>query len=128
MTTKKHAFYGILALVSLLGLGITDSASAAAYTFPGSGYTFTGTLSFVSVTGERAPDPVPFSVGDPFTGYAFYDPATNIGVFGAATSNGFSWGERRSGTGSVSRFSIQIRSNSIFFGPLAPVPSPPTAI
>jgi len=28
MTTKKHAFYGILALVSLLGLGITQSASA----------------------------------------------------------------------------------------------------
>jgi protein with PEP-CTERM/exosortase system signal len=29
MTTRKHAFYGILALVSLLGLGITQSASAA---------------------------------------------------------------------------------------------------
>jgi protein with PEP-CTERM/exosortase system signal len=28
MTTKKHAFYGILALVSLLGLGITQSARA----------------------------------------------------------------------------------------------------
>jgi VPDSG-CTERM motif len=28
MTTKKHAFYGILALVSLLGLGITQSAKA----------------------------------------------------------------------------------------------------
>jgi VPDSG-CTERM motif len=28
MTTRKHAFYGILALVSLLGLGITQSARA----------------------------------------------------------------------------------------------------
>ena len=28
MTTRKHAFYGILALVSLLGLGITQSAKA----------------------------------------------------------------------------------------------------
>jgi hypothetical protein len=28
MTTRKHAVYGILALVSLLGLGITQSASA----------------------------------------------------------------------------------------------------
>jgi hypothetical protein len=28
MTTQKHAFYGILALVSLLGLGITQSAKA----------------------------------------------------------------------------------------------------
>ena len=28
MTTKKHAFYGILAMVSLLGLGITQSAKA----------------------------------------------------------------------------------------------------
>ena len=27
MTTRKHAFYGIVALVSLLGLGITQSAS-----------------------------------------------------------------------------------------------------
>ena len=29
MTTKKHAFYGILALVSLLALGITQSAKAS---------------------------------------------------------------------------------------------------
>ena len=28
MTTRKHVFYGILALVSLLGLGITQSARA----------------------------------------------------------------------------------------------------
>src|ERR1041385_7840213 len=28
MTTRKHAFYGILALVSLVGLGITQSARA----------------------------------------------------------------------------------------------------
>ena len=28
MTTRKHAFYGILALVSLLGLGVTQSARA----------------------------------------------------------------------------------------------------
>ena len=28
MTTRKHVFYGILALVSLLGLGITQSAKA----------------------------------------------------------------------------------------------------
>lgn len=28
MTTKKHAFYGILALVSLFGLGMTQSAKA----------------------------------------------------------------------------------------------------
>jgi len=28
MTTRKHAFYGIVALVSLLGLGITQSARA----------------------------------------------------------------------------------------------------
>jgi hypothetical protein len=29
MTTRKHAFYGVLALVSLLGLGITQSARAS---------------------------------------------------------------------------------------------------
>jgi hypothetical protein len=29
MTTRKHAFYGILALVSLLGLGMTQSARAS---------------------------------------------------------------------------------------------------
>jgi hypothetical protein len=29
MTTRKHVFYGILALVSLLGLGITQSAKAS---------------------------------------------------------------------------------------------------
>ena len=29
MTTRKHAFYGILALVSLLELGITQSARAS---------------------------------------------------------------------------------------------------
>jgi len=34
MTTRKHAFYGILALVSLLGLGITQSARANLITNP----------------------------------------------------------------------------------------------
>jgi hypothetical protein len=33
MTTKKHAFYGILAMVSLLGLSITQSARATLITF-----------------------------------------------------------------------------------------------
>jgi len=37
---KKHAFYGILALVSLLGLGITQSAQATP-TAPGQGDPFT---------------------------------------------------------------------------------------
>jgi hypothetical protein len=35
MKTRKHAFFGILALVSLLGLGITQSARANLITNPG---------------------------------------------------------------------------------------------
>ena len=43
MTTKKHAVYGILALVSLLGLGITQSASA-------------GTINWVELPNEGGID------------------------------------------------------------------------
>ena len=49
MTTRKHVFYGILALVSLLGLGITQSARANLITNGGfetgdfSGWTVFGT-------------------------------------------------------------------------------------
>ena len=49
MTTRKHVFYGILALVSLLGLGITHSARANLITNGGfetgdfSGWTVSGT-------------------------------------------------------------------------------------
>ena len=44
MTTRKHVFYGILALVSLLGLGITQSARANLITNGGfeDAITFTG--------------------------------------------------------------------------------------
>jgi hypothetical protein len=56
MTTRKHAFYGILALVSLLGLGVTQPAKANTITTfnvsgtctptaPFTGTTFDGTLT-----------------------------------------------------------------------------------
>jgi hypothetical protein len=57
MTTRKHAFYGILALVSLLALGITQSARAYSVTLAevganvvatGSGALDTSPLSFNS--------------------------------------------------------------------------------
>jgi VPDSG-CTERM exosortase interaction domain len=53
MTTRKHVFYGILALVSLLGLGITQSARANLITNGGfetgdfSGWTVLGTDNLV---------------------------------------------------------------------------------
>ena len=70
MTTKKHAFYGILALVSLLGLGITQSAHATA---PGAGDPFVlhfdeNGIATVSVNGgPTVPDPFVIAV-DPNTG------------------------------------------------------------
>jgi hypothetical protein len=53
MTTRKHVFYGILALVSLLGLGITQSARANLITNGGfetgdfSGWMVSGTDNLV---------------------------------------------------------------------------------
>ena len=59
---RKHAFYGILALVSLLGLGITQSASASAL------YTFSGTVSGgIFENGQ----PIAILDNDPFTGWHF---------------------------------------------------------
>jgi hypothetical protein len=50
MTTRKHAFYGILALVSLLGLGITQSTKANLITNPGfETGDFTGWTVFVGI-------------------------------------------------------------------------------
>jgi hypothetical protein len=48
MTTRKHVFYGILALVSLLGLGITQSARAYNVTLQevGSSVVATGSGAF----------------------------------------------------------------------------------
>jgi VPDSG-CTERM motif len=60
MTTRKHAFYGILALVSLLGLGITQSARGCAdnlvtnggfETGDFTGWTLTGNTGFTGVSG-----------------------------------------------------------------------------
>lgn len=57
MTTRKHVFYGVLALVSLLGLGITQSAKANLIVNGGfetgdfTGWTTGGNLSFTGVAG-----------------------------------------------------------------------------
>jgi hypothetical protein len=58
MTTRKHVFYGILALVSLLGLGITQSARANLITNGGfetgdfSGWTGSATDNDMVVVGS----------------------------------------------------------------------------
>ena len=58
MTTRKHVFYGILALVSLLGLGITQSARANLITNGGfetgdfSGWTVSATDNDMVVVGS----------------------------------------------------------------------------
>jgi hypothetical protein len=61
MTTRKYAFYGILALVSLLGLGITQSAKANLVT---NGDFETGDFTGWTVT--HAPGFTNISVGNTF--------------------------------------------------------------
>jgi len=88
MTTRKRVFYGILALVSLLGLGITQSASAGDIY-----YKFTGTVSG-SIWNPFDPNDVPISFSDPMTGFASYDPSMGrfgVQFFAEDTSNGFTW-------------------------------------
>ena len=89
MTTRKHVFYGILALISLLGLGMTHSARASAT------YTFSGTLSgrVDDYGGNWPPIPVIASFqNDPFTGSAFYNSGMNEIGFSIQTVDGYFWG------------------------------------
>ena len=77
MTTRKHAFYGILALVSLLGLGMTQSAKANTITTfnvsgtclpfpPLTGTTFAGTLTIDVTAGTITAIDVSFQGLSPF--------------------------------------------------------------
>jgi hypothetical protein len=69
MTTRKHAVYGILALVSLLGLGITQSARAYSVTLEqvGSNVVATGSGP-INLTG------LTFAGSGQFSGGAFIQP------------------------------------------------------
>jgi hypothetical protein len=77
MTTRKHVFYGILALVSLLGLGVTQPAKANTITTfnvsgtctpfaPFTGTTFSGTLTIDVTAGTATAINVSFQGLSPF--------------------------------------------------------------
>jgi hypothetical protein len=78
MTTRKHVFYGILALVSLLGLGITQSARANLIT-NGDFETgdFTGWTPTLAPPGET----------DLFVANGPGPDTTNVAYFGAIGTN-----------------------------------------
>jgi VPDSG-CTERM motif len=81
MTTRKHAFYGILALVSLLGLGITQSARANLIT---NGDFETGNFTGWTVI-QAPPSETNISVGNTFNGEG--PDHTQVARFGATGTN-----------------------------------------
>jgi hypothetical protein len=78
MTTRKHAFYGILAMVSLLGLGITQSARANLVT---NGDFETGDFTGWTVT--------PAASGSLLFVEHGFGPDTTFGAFFGATDHQF---------------------------------------
>jgi hypothetical protein len=79
MTTRKHAFYRILALVSLLGLGMTQSAKANLIT---NGDFETGDFTGWTVTHA-------VNGSDIFVTLGFVGPDTTFGAFFGATQHQF---------------------------------------
>jgi hypothetical protein len=81
MTTRKHAFYGILALVSLLGLGMTQSARADLVT---NGDFETGNFNGWTVI-QAPPSETNITVGTTFNGEG--PDHTQVARFGATGTN-----------------------------------------
>jgi hypothetical protein len=101
MTTRKHAFYGILALVSLLGLGVTQPAKANTITTfnvsgtcfgvaPGlTGTTFSGTLTIDVTAGTVTALDVIFQGLSPFNTIVLSNTVPQSDWFVSAGNSGF---------------------------------------